>query len=66
MWSRNSDLTYVANMSEFARTPLHPETDGRVSYEEFKRCLKPDSGSGEIRWWYGVLDTGARVLIYND
>jgi hypothetical protein len=66
MWHRNTDLTYVTDMAEFSRNPVHPETGEPVSRDEFERCLKPKTNGDEIQWWYGQLDNGAYVLIYND
>lgn len=65
VWYRENDLTYVTEMSEFSRNPVHPETGETITADEFRRCLSPNVVHEEIRWWYGQLDNGAYVLIYN-
>lgn len=66
VWYREEDGTYVAEMSEFSRTPNHPVT-GKVMYlDDGIGRLMPHIVNEEILWWYGTLADGTRVLIHND
>ena len=66
LWSRLNDGTYVTEMSEFMRTPKHPVSGDTLGEGELKRAMTPHIADGELKWWYGSLDDGTRLLIYND
>lgn len=67
VWTKESDGTYVAEMSDFGKGPImHPLSREFILPAEFNRCLKAHVEQEEIRWWYGALEDGTRVLIYND
>jgi hypothetical protein len=67
MWHRETDGTYVTEISEFSRNPTNPTTGDPIMHASLALMrLVPHIQNEEIAWWYGTLVDGTRVLIYND
>lgn len=66
MWHRESDLTMSAEIAELSRNPVHPVTGAPIVLDTFLKQLKAEIDFDGIAYWYGTLEDGTRVLVWND